>query len=289
MSPWIWIAIILGVAILATGITIGIIKRNTVKKINYMFDAFEDGETNFKFREKGELNRSLNRLRGIFERQRIANEQESWTKLTRVLTHEIMNTLAPVVSLTEALNRNEKIQHEESIKESLDIISDSSHHLIEFVNTYRQITGMARPIRQNIDLKKVIDKTVKLNESLLKERKVVVSKQFPEIEVKVYADEIQLSQVIQNLIKNAWQAEASNIEFHLKILSDNSIVLWVKNNGNPIPIEAQEQIFIPFYTTKEDGTGIGLSVCRQIMRYHKGSIDLLRSNATETIFELSFI
>ena len=289
MNIWIWISIVVAVTILAIMVTLVVNRRKTVRKINYMFDALEDGETNFKFREKGNLNKSLNRLRGIFEKQKIANEQESWTKLTRVLTHEIMNTLAPVVSLTDSLNRNEKIINDEILKESLDIIADSSQHMIEFVNTYRQITGIARPVRQRIDIKKVIEKTIKLNEQLLSEKYVEVLTIFPEEEVIVYADEIQLTQVFQNLIKNAWQAEARNIIFHLKRLSDHTKVLWVKNDGKPIPIEAQEQIFIPFYTTKEDGTGIGLSVCRQIMRYHKGSIYLLRSNSTETIFELSFI
>ena len=289
MSPWIWIGIIVGTTVLAIIVTISFTRWKTVKKINYMFDAFEDGETNFKFREKDSLNKSLNRLRGIFEKQKISNEQDSWTKLTRVLTHEIMNTLAPVVSLTDSLNRNEKIRDDEILKESMDIISESSRHLIEFVNTYRQITGIARPSRQRMDFKKVIEKTIKLHERLLSEKNVKILKRLPEEEIIVYADEIQLTQVIQNLIKNAWQADACNIEFHLKRLSDDSIVLWVKNDGQPIPFEAQEQIFIPFYTTKEDGTGIGLSVCRQIMRYHKGSIDLLRSNSTETIVELTLI
>ena len=289
MSFWIWIVIVMVVALLAIIITLAIYKHRTEKKINYMLDAFEDGETNFKFRERDGLNKSLNRLRGIFEKQKVTNEQESWNKLTRVLTHEIMNTLSPVVSLTDSLNRNEKIRNDDILKESLDIISDSSHHLMEFVNTYRQITGIAKPMRQKIDLKKTIEKIIKLNEQFLSEKRVKVSVIFPEGEVLVYADEIQIGQVMQNLIKNAWQAEALNIDFYLKKLSDDSIVLWVKNNGLPIPIEAQEQIFIPFYTTKEDGTGIGLSVCRQIMRYHKGSIELLRSNPKETIFELSFI
>ena len=289
MAIWIWICIAVGTAIIAILVTLAIEKQRTVRKINYMLDAFEDGETNFKFREKNSLNKSLNRLRGIFEKQKVANEQESWTKLTRVLTHEIMNTLAPVVSLTDSLNRNQKIREDEILRESLDIISESSHHLIEFVNTYRQITGIAKPVRQKTDLKSVIEKTVRLNEQLLLEKGMNIFLKFPEDEVMVFADEIQISQVIQNLIKNAWQAKARKLDFNLKILSDNSIVLWVKNDGEPIPVADQDQIFIPFYTTKEEGTGIGLSVCRQIMRYHKGSIDLLRSNSMETIFELSFI
>lgn len=289
MSVWIWLAIIVVTAILAVIVALAVVKRKTVRKINYMFDALEDGETNFHFREKDSLNRSLNRLRGIFERQKIVNEQESWTKLIRVLTHEIMNTLAPVVSLTDSLIKKPNIQEDEILKESLDIISESSANLIEFVNTYRQITGISKPVRKKIDLKRLIEKTIKLNENLLIEKGVKISIAFPENEVMVFADEIQIGQVIQNLIKNSWQAGAINLEFILRLLSDGSIILWVRNDGEPIPIEMHDQIFIPFYTTKSDGTGIGLSVCRQIMRYHKGSIDLLRSNSTETIFELTFI
>ena len=87
MNTWIWIGIVVSIVIIAVVATIAVMKHKTVRKINYMFDALEDGETNFKFREKDSLNKSLNRLRGIFEKQKIANEQESWTKLTRVLTH----------------------------------------------------------------------------------------------------------------------------------------------------------------------------------------------------------
>lgn len=289
MSVWIWIAIVLTVAMISVFTTIWVVKKKTVRKINYMFDALEDGETNFHFRGKNSLNHSLNRLRGIFERQRIANEQESWTKLIRVLTHEIMNTLAPVVSLTDSLSKHPEIQKDENLKESLDIISDSSANLIEFVNTYRQITGVAKPIRKKTDLKSVLERSLKLNEKFLSEKGVKISFDFPEQPVMVYADEIQIGQMIQNLLKNAWQAKASEINLNLKLLSDATVVLWVKNNGEPIPLEIQDQIFIPFYTTKKEGSGIGLSVCRQIMRYHKGSIDLLRSNHSETIFELTFI
>lgn len=288
MSVWIWITIIVCVALLSVMATAFIVKKKTEKKINYLFDACEDGETNFHFKDNNSLNRALNRLRDILDRQRIVNEQESWTKLIRVLTHEIMNTLAPVVSLTDALSKQPEVKDDSTLKDSLDIISESSHNLIEFVKTYRQITGIARPVRKKTDLCEIIDKTIRLNESLLAEKNVKVSLNLDK-EVEVFADEIQIGQVIQNLIKNAWQAHASSVDFNLKLLSDETIVLWVKNNGDPIPVEVQDQIFIPFYTTKPEGSGIGLSVCRQIMRYHKGSIELLHSNNLETVFELTFI
>lgn len=289
MSVWIWITIALGAALLSALVTMIIVKIKTIRKINYMMDALEDGELNFHFRERDVLNRSLNRLRGIFERQRIANEQESWTKLIRVLTHEIMNTLAPVVSLTDSLVKRPEIQNDDNLRESLDIISDSSTNLIEFVNTYRQITGIAKPIRKKVDIKRIIEKIVRLNEEILIENNISVSYEFPAEEVLVYGDDIQLGQIFQNLIKNAWQAHAHKIDITIKVLADDTVIVWVRNDGDPIPVDVQEQIFIPFYTTKADGTGIGLSVCRQIMRYHKGSIDLLRSNSSETLFELSFI
>ena len=288
MTVWIWLSIVVCVATIAVLATIFLMRYKTLKKVNYMFDALEDGEINFHFREKNSLNRSLNRLRGIFERQRIVNEQESWTKLIRVLTHEIMNTLAPVVSLTDALSKEPDIRKNESLRESLDIISESSMNLIEFVNTYRQITGIAKPLRSRIDLKNLIDKTIRLNDRLLSEKKVEIKVKLPSEPVWVYADEIQIGQVIQNLIKNSWEAQATHIELQISHLSDGSVILKIKNDGYPIPADVQDQIFIPFYTTKSEGTGIGLSICRQIMRYHKGSIDLLRSNSSETVFELTF-
>ena len=95
----------------------------------------------------------------------------------------------------------------------------------------------------------------------------------------IYADEGQISQIFINLIKNALQAGAKHIDIAAKM---------VANDGEPIPVSAQEQIFIPFYTTKKEGSGIGLSISRQIMRQHNGTIDLLRSDVNQTVFELKF-
>ena len=104
----------------------------------------------------------------------------------------------------------------------------------------------------------------------------------------IYADEGQISQILINLIKNALQAGAKHIDITAKMGRDDDVIVQVANDGEPIPVSAQEQIFIPFYTTKKEGSGIGLSISRQIMRNHNGSIELVRSDAQQTVFELRF-
>jgi signal transduction histidine kinase len=104
----------------------------------------------------------------------------------------------------------------------------------------------------------------------------------------IYADEGQISQILINLIKNALQAGAKHIDITARMGKDDEVIVQVANDGEPIPVSAQEQIFIPFYTTKKEGSGIGLSISRQIMRNHNGSIELLRSDAAGTVFELRF-
>jgi signal transduction histidine kinase len=109
-----------------------------------------------------------------------------------------------------------------------------------------------------------------------------------EDDLMIYADEGQISQILINLIKNALQAGARNIDITAKMGRDDEVIIDVANDGEPIPVSAQEQIFIPFYTTKKEGSGIGLSISRQIMRQHNGTIDLVRSDVNQTVFQLIF-
>jgi signal transduction histidine kinase len=109
-----------------------------------------------------------------------------------------------------------------------------------------------------------------------------------EPDLMIYADEGQISQILINLIKNALQAGAKHIDISARMGQDDEVIVCVANDGEPIPAAAQEQIFIPFYTTKKEGSGIGLSISRQIMRNHNGSIELVRSDESQTIFELTF-
>lgn len=274
------------VAVIATIRT----RQKDIKKVAYMMDALEDGELNFRFQDKNKFNRTLNRIRTIFEKQRQAHEQDSWTKLIRVLTHEIMNTVSPIASLSDAMAKSydENGHSELDVKAGLETISDSSKNLIGFVQTYRQLSGVAKPVRKALDLQELMDSVIGLNSEFTASCGASCNYRPEEDDLMIYADEGQISQILINLIKNALQAGARHIDISAKMGKDDDVIIQVANDGEPIPISAQEQIFIPFYTTKKDGSGIGLSISRQIMRNHNGTIELVRSDAQHTIFELQF-
>lgn len=274
------------VAVIATIRT----RHQDIKKVAYMMDALEDGELNFRFQDKNKFNRTLNRIRIIFEKQRQAHEQDSWTKLIRVLTHEIMNTVSPIASLSDALSKSmdEDGHSELDVKAGLDTISDSSKNLIKFVETYRQLSGVARPVRKAIDLKELMAGVIALNSEFAANCGAICKYRPEEDDLMIYADEGQISQILINLIKNALQASAKHIDISARMGKDDEVIIDVANDGNPIPVSAQEQIFVPFFTTKKEGSGIGLSISRQIMRNHNGTISLLRSDVNQTVFELLF-
>lgn len=274
------------VAVIATIRT----RHQDIKKVAYMMDALEDGELNFRFQDKNKFNRTLNRIRTIFEKQRQAHEQDSWTKLIRVLTHEIMNTVSPIASLSDALSKSmdEDGHSELNVKAGLDTISDSSKNLIKFVETYRQLSGVARPVRKAIDLKELMAGVIALNSEFAANCGAICKYRPEEDDLMIYADEGQISQILINLIKNALQAGAKHIDISARMGKDDEVIIDVANDGTPIPVSAQEQIFVPFFTTKKEGSGIGLSISRQIMRNHDGTISLLRSDVNQTVFELRF-
>ena len=222
------------------------------------------------------------------------NEELSWNKLIRVLTHEIMNTVTPIASLSNTLSEdllrtkdNESIDREE-LKLGLDTIASSSQGLIKFVDTYRSLTRVSPPVKKAFYLRELIEQVRHLTQEQLNVYEARFSYTEKSDDILLYADSGQLSQVLVNLVKNALQAGATRIDIEAEIDFSESVVVRVANNGRPISKESQEEIFVPFYTTKQEGTGIGLSLSRQIMRLHNGSIKLLRSDQKETAFALIF-
>ena len=290
MPVWAIIGIAVAAALIAWVLASVHTRRKDIKKVAYMMDALEDGELNFRFQDKNKFNRTLNRIRTIFEKQRQAHEQDSWTKLIRVLTHEIMNTVSPIASLSDAMAQSvdEHGHSELDIKAGLETISDSSKNLIDFVQTYRQLSGVAKPIRKALELQELMDSVIGLNREFIASYGAECVYRPEEPDLMIYADEGQISQILINLIKNALQAGAKRIDISARMDRDDEMVVRVANDGAPIPASAQEQIFIPFYTTKKEGSGIGLSISRQIMRNHNGTIELVRSDAAQTVFELRF-
>ena len=284
MSTWIWLLILIAVCGLSVLITALVVRRKDSNKVNYMMDALEDGETNFRFRNNSALNRALNRFRGIIDKQSVQNESVSWSKLFRVMTHEIMNTITPIASLSDALSKDSSLD----TQAGLETISASSKELIRFVESYRSFTRMAPPVRKTIAVDELIKRVTQLHQGKTVEQDVSIDYEIRTTDLLIYADEGQLMQVFNNLIKNAIQAEATHIRIVADLNAEDQTVISVINNGKPIPQQKREEIFVPFYTTKANGSGIGLSLSRQIMIHHNGALNLVQSDGHSTVFVLVF-
>ena len=214
------------------------------------------------------------------------NEQQSWSKLIRVLTHEIMNTITPIASLSDTLLNFEDISGE--IKNGLSTISESSKGLIKFVDSYRNLTRVAPPVRKAFYFKELAERVISLTREQAVMDGAVCKYEERSEDIILYADEGQITQILINLVKNAIQADAKHIEISAEINLSEHIIINVTNDGSPISRESQDEIFVPFYTTKQEGTGIGLSLSRQIMRMHNGTLSLTRSDENGTVFTLIF-
>ena len=284
MSTWAWVAVVLTAVAVAVVVTAFLVRRHDAHKVSFMMDALEDGELNFRFKERSALNRALNRIRGIFERRNAVNEEASWSKLFRVMTHEIMNTVAPIASLSDALSKSDEID----MKAGLETISASSKDLIRFVESYRSMTQAQPPVRKAVMVDEMMDRVLRLNKAKVAEQGVTLTYNADTPDLLVFADEGQIMQVFNNLIKNAVQADANSIRITATLNSEDQTVIRVTNNGKPIPLRQIDEIFIPFYTTKPNGTGIGLSLSRQIMLRHNGNLTLVQSDKNMTIFAVIF-
>ena len=226
------------------------------------------------------------------------NEEISWNKLIRVLTHEIMNTVTPIASLSDTLSKDLSVTNVpmdarkslsvEELKRGLETISASSKGLIKFVDTYRNLTRVATPVKKAFYVRELVEHVRVLTADKVAESGASFIYEEKSDDILIYADAGQISQIMVNLVKNAIQAGASVVRIEASIDWSEKVVIRISNNGTPIPPEAADQIFVPFYTTKPDGSGIGLSLSRQIMRLHNGTITLERSDARITTFVLEF-
>ena len=277
MNLWLSIAVCILIAVVIMVITALYVREKDRKKLEYMLDAFEDDEYNFRFQENSKFNKTLNRVKWIVERRRQQYEQDSWTKLIRVLTHEIMNTVSPIASLSEAMKRDAERPEQEremDLKSGLDTIASSSKDLIRFVESYRELAGVAKPVLKALMLNPLVDKVIELTSGKCNEAGVRCSFTAQTEDILIYADEAQISRILINLIKNAVQAGAKNITIRVEIDSNDRTLVHVANDGAPISPESQDQIFIPFFTTKKQGSGIGLSLSRQILIMQKFTLTL---------------
>jgi len=218
-----------------------------------------------------------------------AREASAWRNLIRVLTHEIMNTLTPVTSLAQSTaGLLDNAEAKEDVRQAVETIARRSEGLMQFVSRYRELLKVPLPVPEVVKVAGALNniETLMAGELDSLQMRVDVS---PE-SLEVSADPALLDQVLVNLVRNALDAMQGTSEPRLALtgeLSFGRILICVQDNGPGIDAEALEQIFVPFFTTKRDGSGIGLSLSRQIMTAHGGEI-AVDSDANGTIVRLVF-
>lgn len=212
-----------------------------------------------------------------------SREMESWTKLIRVLTHEIMNNVAPITSLSETLSHK---SDDSEIKEGLSVINSTGKQLLTFVDNYRRMTLIPQPQPKLFYVKPFLERMVAISKEYSKTSDIHQDLSLPDL--LLYADESLIAHVVTNILKNAVEAGATSITLAAYTAPDDSVCIDISNNGKPIPSEEAQQIFVPFFTTKPTGSGIGLSISRQIMKQSGGSIELIPSGNATTLFRLRF-
>jgi two-component system, NtrC family, nitrogen regulation sensor histidine kinase NtrY len=231
-------------------------------------------------------------------------EVESWMKLIRVLMHEIMNSITPITSLSESLSNiyssggKPVIPEQVSAKtiattlQGLNVIKEQGKGLMSFVESYRKLTRVPEPDKKHFLASDLLTRVQILYNSLEKSDKINLSVSLTDPGLEIFADQNLISQVLINLLKNAQEANENNEEASIKISasasSGNRPEICVVDNGPGIPPENIDEVFVPFFTTRQNGSGIGLSVSRQIMKAHGGNLKVRSVPGKETVFCLSF-
>lgn len=231
-------------------------------------------------------------------------ELEAWQNLTRVLRHEIMNSITPISSLTSTLRdildheliKNEysyelKIESAEDLREGLETIENRSKGLIKFIDAYREYTSLPQPKLKIIRIKTLIDKVANLLKPEFRKTSIQFNTRCESEYLTIQADEEMIEQVLINLVKNAIEALEQTTKPQIVLngsYTENAVLIEVSDNGPGIIPEAIDRIFVPFFTTKKTGSGIGLALSRQIMQMHNGSLTVNSVPEVNTKFTLRF-
>lgn len=216
-----------------------------------------------------------------------SKEAEAWAKITRILTHEIMNSLAPITSISNTLISNK--HDSEKIQQGLETIHSTSNRLMNFVTSFRLLSRVPQPQKAPVYLADIVDEILHLVDT----NDIDITVNLSPSDTIVYADRTQISQVMINLLKNAIEACHNTVSYtkhHIEINSTidatERIIIDIINSGQAIPTEELDNIFTPFFTTKKDGTGVGLAISKQIVRLHDGSLSLVLNRSGRVIFRV---
>ena len=214
------------------------------------------------------MQQTLNQLGETIRQQMNRNEVESWERLTRVLTHEIMNATAPIASISQSMLSRPDIKGT-PLEEGMQAIFTTSQHLNRFIDSYRKLSQLQKPAIEDCRLASLVKDICLLYPDITWDDAVSET-------IHVKTDPNMLHQVLVNLVKNAIEAGAHKIGFEAVGAPNqaSATCLYVSNDGQPIPTEARQSIFVPFFTTKRTGNGIGLSLSRRMMVQQGGSLEL---------------
>lgn len=253
-------------------------QRGLRQRAHLMREAIRNHDWTFNLSTRGltsgerAMQDALNDLGQVIRQQVSQSEVESWERLMRVLTHEIMNSTAPIASISQSLLRRGDVQGT-ALEAGIRSIHSTASRLTTFVDSYRKLSQLQQPVPQNIRLATFIGEIQNL---------------FPNLtwnisgfdEQTIYADPALLQQVVVNLVKNAVEAGSTKIKVEVSPVHVFPTALFLSNNGAPIPAEVRDTIFVPFFTTKNNGTGIGLSLSRQILARQGGMLELMEQPRT---------
>lgn len=282
-----WLIIIIGVIVIGCAVWFIRHQRRLSMRAHLMQEAIRNRDFSFRLPTDGLLSgeramqETLNSLGETIHQQVNQNEVETWERLTRVLTHEIMNATAPITSISQSLLSRPDVR-DSQLEEGIRAIHETSSHLSEFVSNYRKMSELEKSKIEDVGMPKMIDDIRKAYPLLAWE--VSVSS-----DLTVRADVGMLRQVLMNLVKNAIEAQAQKI-----VVEENrksaSPTLCIGNDGLPILAENRQSLFVPFFTTKRSGNGIGLSISRRIMTEQGGWLELEERNlpGCHVTFKLTF-
>ena len=266
--------IIIGVALLA--LIIWTIRRQRSLKIraHLMQEAMRNHDFTFRLPTDGLLpgeramQQTLNQMGETIRQQVNQSEVESWERLTRVLTHEMMNATAPITSISQLMLGREDVIGT-PLEPGIQAIYDTSRHLSDFVSNYRKMSELEKPVLTDVSFSPLLEDVCKAYPEMTWEISI-------HNDITVKADVGMLRQVLMNMTKNAKEAGAKKITIEQIDDSSNNqkLTLFIGNDGLPIPAENRQSLFIPFFTTKRNGNGIGLSLSRRMMVQQGGMLDL---------------
>lgn len=271
--------IIIGVAVGALGWWFVHHQRRLRHRAKLMQEAIRNHDFTFRLPTHGlfsgerAMQETLNQLGDTIRQQVNQSEVESWERLTRVLTHEMMNATAPITSISQLMLSRPDVKGT-SLEDGILAIYDTSRHLSDFVANYRKMSQLEKPVLTKVILRTLIDDICRSYPQTIWD--IHVS---PERIVK--ADAGMLRQVLMNLTKNAIDAGAQRIVIeevennYEREMPKQQVNLLIGNDGQPIPAENRQSLFVPFFTTKRNGSGIGLSLSRRMMLQQGGMLDLI--------------